>query len=309
MRSAKVVFTLALIIASATLVLGWDYHPTGGGNTEKIIIVDDDTYECYGAWFFNNDDNFLNSPWNISAAPVRSKGRSSNICFTLSDAGDAVEILDTLYALEISNKGIIYCRYDNAAGKRIKHFSRTLNSGYYEYNDVQLLTDDSGIRDFSVYLAAVKAKEFAGNIILAGLYQTNALTSSPRNEDLIASTANKNYEKIFRDLNDEQVYYTWYSQEGVFGGFQKITTAGNFPSLNFYFDNDFSIENYCIREITGFYHYKDHREIVHQYLFTKSIEGTNDTWYRDNNKDGSLSSEEWEKLQVNTISSWKSSQY
>jgi len=158
MRSVKVLITLALTLASATLVLGWDYYPLGGGNAEKIIVVDypNEPYNCKGAWFFEKDGGACWMPWSTATPPIRGEWQNFDANYAWHMGGDVKELSSpttNLYALDATIKGTHV--YSFAGGNDWVSAESDINNGYLMYHDGQFVEAPTGENDKGCYMVAL----------------------------------------------------------------------------------------------------------------------------------------------------------
>lgn len=286
---------------------GWTYYPPGGGNAEKIVIVDDDDHQVYGAWFFEKDGGAFWMPWENGDWGA---WQNFDAHYSWHMGGDVCDIgpaagPTTPYALNATMQGHHYYVYQDgqwSAALGIGQEGFVPNS-YYRYHDAQFFANNDGDTDTDWFLVSTwqlwKPANALPDEYKRGIFLID--DGQIHHTDLIASTADKTYPKLYRDLENPRVFYTWYSTQPsnppiLTIQFQRVEVSGDPPQIPFsaVINNDFTVGT-TLTEIKGFYQYQDDAGVIHQYLLAAddSEEPVWDVWHRDDRL-GSLSNSGWD---------------
>ncbi|MFH1862054.1 MAG: hypothetical protein ABH878_04500, partial [bacterium] len=108
-------------------------------------------------------------------------------------------------------------------------------------------------------------------------------------------TEGNNYQFIYRDLMRGDTLYTWYHNETFSSGvatseecdLQKIIIHGRGAFISAEIEvNNFNVQDYALKNISGFYQYIDTEadpDVYHQFIVAKTYHGgeTWDVWHRE----------------------------
>ncbi len=110
----------------------------------------------------------------------------------------------------------------------------------------------------------------------------------------VLDSEGKEFGKLYRDLEDNSIIYTWYSGNGENTiGLWKI----DFNTSSFTISEDFDETNYDLLGIDSFFQYAN-GNTRHQYILAKTDNTVNgvewNIWHRDDGGGGSLSASGWD---------------
>lgn len=286
---------ISIIFISTAPDFAWENHFLGGGNTEKIIIVDDTVHNCRGAWFFDKNGGDFWLPWENSSSQW-GNWQNFNANTPWHMGGDVFEIDGYLYAVSATMEGHHIYKFEDGNWNDEGFYT----NGYYQYHDAMFIEDNNGFRNVDNILLSAWQVWPAG--FPKGLYIRTGSISTPLT--LIPETFNKAYPRLHRDLDDNQIFYTWntgeINNETIF--FKKLEISGTGANFTLsLFQTDFTPTGYSLKAVSGFYQYKE-SSVIHQYLLAEtqylgSQINTIDVWYR--NSAGGLLPEEWIRVWQN----------
>jgi len=184
------------------------------------------------------------------------------------------------------------------------------SNGYYCYHDGQFFADDNNHTHTNWFLVTTWQLNgwppYGTTIYDRGIY---LIDDGDIMDDrvLITGTEDKTYGKIYRDLVDPQVFYTWYSEVNDATDFQRIEVTGTLGS-GFSIappgtpTSDFDVTGYDLTSVKAFYQYLEDGPppVVHQYLLTgddTSPDPIYDVWHRDDSG-GSLEASGWNPIML-----------
>lgn len=303
-RSITLITVLAALIVAGR-AWGWEWMPLGGGNAEKIVICEDPD----GVWFFGKDGGAFwipreNNDWG------EWKVFDAHYCWQMG--GDVCVIDGTPYALNVTMQGHHYYQWD---GDSWEYYDFLVND-YYCYHDAQFFADDQGNTNVNWFLVTTWQTDYwkhydgNSNTYRRAIYLVDNGQAPPADitqANYVSGTEDKTYGKIYRDLEDPQVFYTWYSPppEGGSIDFQKVEVSGTEPPFNATLDElEFNETGYTLMEVAGFYQYSASSD-RHQYLLAKTRHDldtqTWDVWYRHEDANGNLNATDWQIIQEDVL--------
>lgn len=287
------------LLFSTCLANGWQSYPLGGCNAEKIIVTEDPD----GAWFFSKDGGAFWINWD-SQNQEWGSWQNFDAYYPWHMGGDVFEINDTLWTLNVTMQGHHYYYY-NGSSWSYYELDRVEND-YYYYHDAQFFEDDAGNRSQDWFLVSAwqlwepadQPDNYKRGIYLVSNGQAPAPDATP----ILGTEEKVGYGKLYRDLEDGQIIYTWgeYGEANVFGFWRAEVSGDGIVgfSVTTPLPSEFQAQNYQLKEIAGFYQYLDDAEDRHQYLLAETQyhtdETTWDVWHRQEDVNGNLNADGWE---------------
>jgi hypothetical protein len=287
MKRTVHILILPAVLLMAHVAVAWDWYPLGGGNAEKIVVVDDPDDDVDGAWFFDKDGGAFWINWTGSSPDYWGYWKCFDPQYSWHMGGDVFDIGGTFYALNVTMHGHHYYQQNGSNWE----YSDEAANDYYYYHDAQFFEEDDGDRSYNYFLVSTwQWWEPSGSSYERGIYLIDD-GEIIVDRIQVGGTDGKTYPKIYRDLEDAQLFYTWYGTEPTISTiqFQNFSVSGtaenNFSASDV--ANNFVETGYTLKDIGGFYQYAASND-RHQYLLAKTdYSGTLDwnVWYRHEESD------------------------
>ena len=300
----QLIIVVAGIFFNSLVFAQWELNKLPGGNIVETIVIDEvvDSDTIRGVWAVNKNSGVFWFPWDGSDW---GEYQEYDAYYAWFMGGDVMVMQDTLFALAVTMQGHHYYYYNNNNGSWDDWGSGFIENNYFQYADAAFfdVPGDTVTPKPDHFLLSTwqpwKPDSYGADDYQLGLYLVHDGTAPAFNEDPITtgiSTIGKAYNRIYRDLDAGNIFYTWCSAgEGSEAGFHKVTITGSHPYYTSTLADDFSVTNIELLGVSAFYQYME-GDTIHQYLYATtantSHEESVNVWYR-NSKDGSLSASEW----------------
>ena len=322
MKQLSISALFIAVLSISTAQGQWEWHSLGGGNAEKIIVIDNSASgEPCGALVFSKDGGTHWIPCTNKNDFTWGEWQDLDAYYTWCYGGDVCKIGSTWYAVSATMQAFHYYTYNSTSGSWEDYGG--LNTafrpnGYFQFHDAQFFTTNTG--SFNLGQVIVSATQIwapysdmvAGNY-KKGLYLRTDGNPPPKEADPMNDASNSNdsegksFPKLYRDLELENsdVIYTWYTDEPTIE-FWKIDIGADAETYSI--TDDFNITGWALKEIIAFYQYEDDNNVIHQYITAEaeySSTTTWDVWHRDNSDNGILSPDGWSPVPLQEFTAYK----
>lgn len=315
MKRLNILTALLFIVALASVsIAGWEWQPLGGGNAEKIIVVDE-SGGPQGAWFFNKDCGTHWIPCTNTTNFTWGDWEHFDAYYTWHMGGDVCEIDGTYYCVSATMQGLHFYQYNSVSGDWEDYGTTSFReNGYYYFGDAQFFADAN--QDFDTEnliistwqirppYSSIQAGDYKLGLFLVIDGYPPAYNAVPMNDNSSGiDTEGKSYMKIYRDLEEFNVLYTWYGDDENPIDLHKVDITGTQAPYSYTINVDFDIDNYDLLGINSFYQYLD-GDNRHQYLLAETFNSSShttsiDVWHREDNGGTGFSVSGWEIIQEN----------
>ena len=275
-----------------------------GGNSLETIIVDETVNgdPVQGLWMVEKQAGMYWLPWN-SGSSVWSTPEEHDAYYPWFMGGDKRTMGNSpnqvLYSIAATYLGTHLYQYTGSDPEWDEPTSSFVENSYYRWHDAAFYEANASPTNSQNHFVVSAVQEWSPSSYTynKGLYlvtdgQSPLYTTSP-----ITNSSGKNFRFIYRDLENDDILYAWWNEEGTTtSDFLKVDVDYSSPNYSASTASDFDETSYILQKVFCFYQYLDGSN-RHQYLVAETRHNvdvvTIDVWHREEDGGGYLNDDEW----------------